>query len=471
MQLFDILNPHLFRPLIGASQTLFADLLMLIWENCRTSTDYGMGKTEMIHLVEDYLAGSGFEFIDFDSLEQSDDAEDLPSADPHSKALLCIARLRNCGWIEDIEVGYEQDVKTVICAHVVPLLQTFYSIIHPTTVTYSGKLNKAYQLLAAISTETAPYENVLKEVSAAMDELNIALRNLNVSIGTFIDRMTQHKTPQEVLDLFEKYEEEVVVAAYQRFKTSDNLFNYRESLLEGLDKCQDQYLDALVKDYCKVERCDESRAMGAILRMIDKIRDDLTLMGDLIAEIDKNHITYRQRAVQRAQFMLLTDGTTQGKINSLLRYYARTIDTPASLFDVDDSPLSRLWRIYPAEVLGRSYLKPPTASKKPTGIEPMKQPEAIDEKELHDAHQALLAYARSAVTMENVNAYAQQVLKTQTAVSASALVADAGDDFVKIIALHTYSRSDSRVYELEARDQWINLRGIRFQEFVIKRKV
>lgn len=471
MQLFDILNPNIFRPLTGTTQTLFSDLLMLIWENCRSSTDYGMSKTEMIHLVEDYLAGISFECTDFDSLDQQDDAEGIPSADIHSKALWCIARLRNCGWLEDIEVGYGQDAKMVICAQVVPLAQTFYSIIHPTTVTYSGKLNKAYQLLAAISTENAPYENVLKEVSAAMDELNIALRNLNVSIGTFIDRMTQHKTPQEVLDLFEEYEEEVVVAAYQRFKISDNLFNYREALLEGLDKCQDQYLEALVKDYCKVERCDYSRAVGSIHKMIDKISDDLTLMGELIAEIDKNHITYRQRAVQRAQFMLLTDGTTQGKINSLLRYYAQTLDTQASLFDIDDSPLSRLWRIYPAKVLRRSYLKPPMVSKKATEIEPMKQPDAIDEQELHDAHQALLAYARSAVTMENVNAYAQQILKTQAAVSASALVADAGNDLVKIIALHTYSRSDSRVYELESKEQWINLPGIRFQQFVIKRKV
>ena len=471
MQLFDILNPQLFRPLIGPTQNLFSELLMLIWEHCQTSTDYGMGKGEMIRMVEDYMIGSGFENAELDFDEQQDENNDLPIMDVHSKAVICAARLRNCGWIEDIDAGYEQDTKTVICAQVVPLLQTFYAIIHPTTVTYSGKLNKAYQLLTAISTENAPYENILKEVSTAMDELNTALRNLNVSIGTFIDRMTQHKTPQEVLDLFEKYEEEVVVAAYQRFKTSDNLFNYRESLLEGLDKCQDQYLDALIKDYCKVERCDENQSMGAILRMIDKIRDDLTLMGDLIAEIDKNHITYRQRAVQRAQFMLLTDGTTQGKINSLLRYYARTIDTPASLFDVDDSPLSRLWRIYPAEVLGRSYLKQPTASKKPTGIEPMKQPEAIDEKELHDAHQALLAYARSAVTMENANAYARKVLKTQTAVCASTLVADSGDDLVKIIGLHTYSQSDERSYEIEVRDQWITAHGIRFQEFVIKRKV
>ena len=283
--------------------------------------------------------------------------------------------------------------------------------------------------------------------------------------------MTQHKTPQEVLDLFEKYEEEIVVAAYQRFKTSDNLFNYREALLEGLDNCQDLYIDALAADYCKVERCDETEAGGAILRIIDRIRDDLTLMGELIAEIDKNHITYRQRAVQRAQFMLLTDGTTQGRINSLLRYYAQTLETPASLFDVDDSPLSKLWRIYPTEVLGRSYLKPPVTSRKPTPIEPLKQSDTLDEQELRNAQQALLAYARSAVTMENVNTYAQRVLKSQTAVRASSLAADAGDDFVKIIALHTYSRSDNRNYEIELHDNWISMHGFRFQEFVVKRKV
>ena len=46
-----------------------------------------------------------------------------------------------------------------------------------------------------------------------------------------------------------------------------------------------------------------------------------------------------------------------------------------------------------------------------------------------------------------------------------------GDDFVKIIALHTYSRSDSRSYEIELQDNWISMHGFRFQEFVVKRKV
>lgn len=469
MKLFNHLNSNLFQPLAGQYREIFTELLMLIWDYCRTSTDYGMEKSEMIRIVEDFLDGAAFELSEVDSGEDAD--EQLPSRDLHSRAVWCIARLRNCGWVEDIETGYEEEARTAICPQVVPILQAFYAIIHPQTVTYSGKLNKAYQLLKGIELESSPYENILKEVASAMDELNSALRNLNASIGSFIDQMTQHKTPQEVLDLFEKYEEEIVVAAYQRFKISDNLFNYREALLEGLDNCQDKYIDVLATDYCRVERCPSSEAVGAILCVIDRIKNDLSLMGELITEIDKNHITYRQRAVQRAQFMLLTDGTTQGRINSLLRYYAQTLETPASLFDIDNSPLSKLWKIYPAEVLGSSYLTPPVTKRKPTPIEPLKQADRLDEQELHNAQQALLAYARSAVTMENVNCYAQRVLKSRTAVRASHLAADTGEDLVKIIALHTYSCSDNRSYEIELQDNWISLHGFRFQEFVVKRKV
>jgi hypothetical protein len=73
--------------------------------------------------------------------------------------------------------------------------------------------------------------------------------------------------------------------------------------------------------------------------------------------------------------------------------------------------------------------------------------------------------------LENVNTYAQRILKAQPAVRASSLAASAEDDFVKIIALHTYSQSEHRSYELELRDQWISVHGVRFQEFVVKRKV
>ena len=68
MQLFDVLNLQLFKPLSGRCQRMFAELLMLIWDHCRTSTDYGMGKSEMIRLIEDFLDGADFEVSSSDDL-------------------------------------------------------------------------------------------------------------------------------------------------------------------------------------------------------------------------------------------------------------------------------------------------------------------------------------------------------------------------------------------------------------------
>ena len=95
----------------------------------------------------------------------------------------------------------------------------------------------------------SPYENVLREVDADLDALNRSLRALNASIGHYIDRLTRNRTPQEVLELFDQYEEKVVAATYHRFKTSDNLFNYRAYLEEELDDCEENYLPQLAFDY------------------------------------------------------------------------------------------------------------------------------------------------------------------------------------------------------------------------------
>ena len=52
MNLFDLLNPRMFRPLTGRNQRIYADLLMLIWDRCSTSQDYSIGKGALTELAE-----------------------------------------------------------------------------------------------------------------------------------------------------------------------------------------------------------------------------------------------------------------------------------------------------------------------------------------------------------------------------------------------------------------------------------
>lgn len=379
-------------------------------------------------------------------------------------------RLREAGWLEEMEGGYEEEPRTALTAQAVRLLQLFDEILHPKTVTYSGKLLKAYRLLQGVGQEKSPYENVLKEVCADMAALNTSLRQLNASIGGYIDQLTRNRTPQEVLDLFQRYEDEIVVAAYHRFKTSDNLFHYRTEILDGLDECDGPYAQALIQDYCRVERVTETEGEASVRQLVQRVRDELDIMRDLLAEIDRSHVTYRKRAVQRAQFMLLSDGSAQGRISELLRYYAETVQRPEELSDPDDSPVSQHWRLYPVDVLGKNFLKPAVNSRKPTPIEQVPSEEPISEEELQRQQQLLMDYVRQAVTQENVNRFADQALEGREAISARDLAAGETGELIKIIGLHTYSQSHDRNYELTLTDDWVTVGGIRFQQFWIRKR-
>jgi len=178
----------MFRPLAGRNQRIYADLLMLIWNQCGTSQDYSMGKSAVTQVAETYMEGLGT-LLPLDE----EDETDGPTLDARGQGLKFLRRLREAGWLEEMEGGYEEEPRTALTAQAVRLLQLFDEILHPKTVTYSGKLLKAYRLLQGVGQEKSPYENVLKEVCADMAALNTSLRQLNASIGGHIEPPDPHR--------------------------------------------------------------------------------------------------------------------------------------------------------------------------------------------------------------------------------------------------------------------------------------
>ena len=269
-----------------------------------------------------------------------------------------------------------------------------------------------------------------------------------------------------MLELFDQYEEKVVAAAYHRFKTSDNLFNYRAYLEEGLDACEETYLPQLALDYARVERCAPGEAAPRVRALIQQQRDALEEMSTLIREIDASHIRYRKRAVQRAQFLLLSDRSAQGSVTALLRRYAEDIKTPDQLFEPDDGPLAARLKLWPVQVFGEKPLYPPAAPRTDAPLAPV-QAGQLDEEQLRREQKLLLDYARMAVTEENVDILARQALAARPSVSASTLADEYPNDFARIIGLHTYSQSPRRCYDIRLTGEWATRGGFRFEEFTL----
>ena len=190
MQLFELVSPRLFRPLAGPNRAFYAELLLLLWEECRHTADYSISRAEAVWRAEDYFAALAKPLaLDADG---AGDEEEQPTRDPHTLAVGFLLRLRRTGWLEEQPGSYEGEASLAFVPEVTPLLEALEEILNPRVVTYTGKLYKAWQLLGSIGQEKSPYENVLREVDADLEALNHSLRALNASIGHYIDRLTRN---------------------------------------------------------------------------------------------------------------------------------------------------------------------------------------------------------------------------------------------------------------------------------------
>ena len=467
MNIFDEVDENLFRPLTGTNKRKYVDIVALIWEKCKRMPMYAIEKSTIFDMAEEYLLGLD-EKVEPDMEEQEYTSGNI--ADMRTISGSFIRRLRDTGWLLEKPGEYEDEDNLAIHYKVVPILKSFQEIISPTIITYKGKLFKIYSMFEHISEQGSPYEGVLKEASEDFDNLNQALRTLAASIEDHINDLTLGKSPEEILDFFEKYEEKIVVGSYHRFKTNDNLFYYRSSLYESLDRCEDNLFDALVLDYMDTERVERDEAGVKIKELIQKLRMDIEEMEAIMRTIDDRHILYRTRAVQRAQFLLLSDGSSKSKINNILKFYASQINTKEDVYDEDDSIASDIFQIFVQNFFDCNSLSTPVKKRKPTAIEFMDIIEELDQEIIDEKNRKMMEYIKNALTSENVNRFARDILNGNHAVQISSIFENDPDTLIKIIGLYTYSKTSEREYDIRLRDNVVELNGVRFKDFIVEER-
>ena len=105
MQLFELVSPRLFRPLAGPNRAFYAELLLLLWEECRHTADYSISRAEAVSRAEDYFAALAKPLaLDADG---AGDEDEQPTRDPHTLAVGFLLRLRRTGWLEETPGSYE----------------------------------------------------------------------------------------------------------------------------------------------------------------------------------------------------------------------------------------------------------------------------------------------------------------------------------------------------------------------------
>ncbi|WP_423742274.1 Wadjet anti-phage system protein JetA family protein [Faecalibacterium sp. 7] len=121
MQLFELVSPRLFRPLAGPNRAFYAELLLLLWEECRHTADYSISRAEAVSRAEDYFAALAKPLaLDADG---AGDEDEQPTRDPHTLAVGFLLRLRRTGWLEETPGSYEGEASLAFVPEVAPLLE------------------------------------------------------------------------------------------------------------------------------------------------------------------------------------------------------------------------------------------------------------------------------------------------------------------------------------------------------------
>ena len=126
MQLFELVSPRLFRPLAGPNRAFYAELLLLLWEECRHTADYSISRAEAVSRAEDYFAALA-KPLALDADDAGDEAEQ-PTRDPHLLALGFLLQLRRTGWLEEQPGSYEEEPSLAFVPEVTPLLEALEEI-------------------------------------------------------------------------------------------------------------------------------------------------------------------------------------------------------------------------------------------------------------------------------------------------------------------------------------------------------
>lgn len=472
--LFDKINEDLFKPLANSHRREYIDIIMILWKICEKDPMHSIDKEEAVDEIERYLLQKTNEVkLEEEEEEEIEQDETLKGGqNARNIGTYLFRTLRTQGWLIEIEPEFGERLRVEINNTIIPILDAFVKIIEPKTITYSGKLYKIYISLKGIKNQKTPYQKGLKEGYNDIKEFNKMLSIFLSSIKSRIKELTHDKDPLEIIKLLEKYEEECIDIQYQHFKTDNNIFRYRQELMDIMYQCYDdvELFNALIKDYMIEEDVEEEEAKREITNIILSMREQIQKIAENMKLIDREHQSYIRKAVQRANFLASSDNTSRDKLNKILQYYVATMQSEQDLYDIDDTIAKDLFDIYEQQSFDEESIKAPYKRKASTPIDDINIDDAIDPQLIKQEQRKLLEYMKNAPTQENINRFADKILVREQSILASDLLKKNPKDFVKIMGLSSYQQTSDRHYDIELLDNEVTVCGITFKDFIIKTK-
>ena len=289
-------------------------------------------------------------------------------------------------------------------------------------------------------------------------------------------RLETEEEPEEILENFFTYHEEIGSKAYHRIKTNDNVSRFRNIILRRLqDMLEDnERFNLIVQGFMNIEGVNDSEEATDIVHgMIAETIERFRSYDDVVDEIDRRNSKYIRNAVERAKFLLLNSNNAEGKISKILQYMADQFnrDEENNLTEDASDDICSLFNIFPQGFLSGESLKAIPISKKITEVDELTEGFILSDADRELRRLAIMEKNKNRFSKKNISAFVDERLEGKQSVKASEIEIMSRRDMIRIIFIYLYGKEDKTEYFVNSCGEMIEKEGFRFRDFEIKRRI
>jgi len=468
MKLFEVLPEKFFLLLTGTNKQLYAEALLLIYEQYRQAR-FGIRYDIMRDLLQELIETQrelGMDFAPEEDVPANEDnqarAQQVTMEDlARAQANFMLRRLADLKWI-NVE-DRDQFQRYIVLPHYSSrMLGLFKELCEARAVEYQRFAFTTYQILAGEEARLRPCFAVREalQVTVQFQQELIVLYN---NMKHHMEQVVQMTSVQEVLDHhFDTYKSQIVDKSYHRLKTSDHVSRYRHHILQKVhewlldkDLMEETIADGLKNDFYRTrEEAEED-----IRRSLMTIEEIYTGLDEVFYQIDVRHNQYLRSSYDRARYLSQHQtGVTQqlGLLLELLSKSASTHSLEVNFGEKNgDGP--GLFRLQQSAQLGEDSLYKPRQRRQ------MHQPERhivmdIPDEWKTELHQAALERMRRSITREKVERFVFERMGDRRRMEMRELAPQSPEELLLLAYVYLYGQDGSSAFRLQRNEERVIVR-------------
>lgn len=453
-ELYKIIGSTFFRVLSSRNKETYLDCLFLLHDNLDELYQDGQNtKNNVVSIIEDYIG------LKMDTTIYDDDDSIVNLRSNRDKASFMLNLFIKHKWLFEEDLG-NYTVAINFYNHSSRIIRTLREIESKDQTEYTGLISSIYFSLKNFSfSDIGQFEQIYKRT----EELIANLKTLRSNIYLYYNDMIKNKSRENLELLFEQlldYKRNFFDKSFYNLYTKDTLKKYKYDIITLLSDIlnNNEVIDSLSKLRVNEKFPTEIVARDFIILKLHGVVSAFENIDRLNHSIAERSEQYINALLSRIQYILHRSEDIEGIFNQIYALVLNDrIDDYKFINMIDTRSLDKESLFTPRKIYEKihSYQLPFDIS-------------GIDEDKKQDTFSTLMGYKK--YSLDSINKYVNVKLGNNQLIKASELNPESYDDYIYLILIYLYSRNIEAVYTVDKLDYYVDINGIKFQNFKIMRK-